>query len=353
MPAKKNKMDDDRKLTPHARLGRDLRTPLTTIVGCSGMLLSMDLAADQRQLVELVHGSANEMWKRIDALDAPAEGAAAEESALQPVNASTGEPSRGPLDVLVVEDDASNREIVVRILQWSGHRTFEATSGDEALTFLQGREVHVVIMDVDLPGASGPETTSKIRARERGSGRRVPVIALTALSSRKDRLRCLEAGMDGFLTKPLQAKTLLEEVQRLARAGPALPPEPAHGAGLKVVSMRTALANVGGSCEVLASLALGFVARAPELIERLRAAITAHDVEAFDSVSSGVLATCAVFSTRSFSDLIEALRRLVHSRHEEAASAVLTTLEAELEVLLSDLRIIVESGGVDPTATSA
>ena len=113
------------------------------------------------------------------------------------------------LSVLVVEDNVVNRKVISKILTRAGHRAVLVDSGDAALDALDVQEFDVVVMDVNMPGLSGPETTKHFRFAHLGEPY-LPVIALTADATLETREECLEAGMDAVLTKPVEARILLE-----------------------------------------------------------------------------------------------------------------------------------------------
>jgi signal transduction histidine kinase/CheY-like chemotaxis protein len=121
--------------------------------------------------------------------------------------------------VLVVEDDETNRIIVCHLLVQAGCRVSAVSDGLQALQSMrQADDVALVLMDWQMPTMDGLEVTRRMRAGEAGAwGQRVPIVALTANAFAEDRERCLAAGMDGFLSKPVQAGSLFETVTRLAR----------------------------------------------------------------------------------------------------------------------------------------
>jgi CheY-like chemotaxis protein len=142
-----------------------------------------------------------------------------------PDESSPAKPSR-KLRVLLVEDNEVNRTLGTRLLGKHGHNVVVAGNGREALKALEHapREFDLILMDVQMPDMDGLETTAAIRARELLTGGHVPVIAVTAHAMKGDRERCLAAGMDGYLSKPVQVHELLN----LLREYEALP-SPAMG----------------------------------------------------------------------------------------------------------------------------
>ncbi len=119
------------------------------------------------------------------------------------------------MHVLLAEDNAVNQRLVVRILERSGHRVVVANNGRQALMALHEGEFDIVLMDCQMPEMDGFEATAAISAHEREKGTRTPILALTAHAMKGDQERCLAAGMDGYVSKPVDARHLLDTMQRL------------------------------------------------------------------------------------------------------------------------------------------
>ena len=117
--------------------------------------------------------------------------------------------------VLLVEDNATNRLLAVSLLEKEGHTVETAPNGKEALAALAKRPFDVVLMDIQMPEMDGFEATARIREREQGTGEHVPIVAMTAHAMKGDRERCLDAGMDEYVTKPLQAEPLLRTIREV------------------------------------------------------------------------------------------------------------------------------------------
>ena len=116
--------------------------------------------------------------------------------------------STKPLDILVVEDNPVNRKLISKLLSKRGHLVTLANDGHEAITALESRTFDVVLMDIQMPGMNGYDVTAHIRAAERQTNRHLPIIAVTANAIEGDRSKCLKAGMDGYLTKPIRVVEL-------------------------------------------------------------------------------------------------------------------------------------------------
>ncbi len=126
----------------------------------------------------------------------------------------------GPLRILLAEDNAVNQLLARKLLQGLGHEVVVAADGQEALEYLAAQTCDLVFMDVQMPRMDGYEATKKIRAKEKAEGApRLPIVAMTANALQGDRERCLEAGMDDYVAKPISRRSLVEVIDRLAGAG--------------------------------------------------------------------------------------------------------------------------------------
>ena len=139
-------------------------------------------------------------------------------------------PAAKPLGVLLAEDNAVNQKLVTRLLEKRGHRVTVANTGQEAVDLAAAGNFDVILMDVQMPGMDGLSATAAIRVAERKRGKRTPIFALTAYAMKGDRERCITAGMDDFINKPINAAKLIESVEAAPQRG-----LPGH-AGIRPVS---------------------------------------------------------------------------------------------------------------------
>ncbi len=124
-------------------------------------------------------------------------------------------PELRPLRVLLVEDSLVNQRLAVGLLEKHGHQVTVAANGKEALAELARGTFDVVLMDVEMPEMDGLEATAEIRKRELQTAAHVPIIAMTAHALQGDRQRCLDAGMDAYVPKPMRTRQLFEVIQSL------------------------------------------------------------------------------------------------------------------------------------------
>ena len=123
------------------------------------------------------------------------------------------------LRILLAEDNVMNQRLAVRLLGKRGHTVVVANNGKEALAALEREPFDVVLMDVQMPEMGGLEATTAIRQKEQATGGHIPIVALTAHAMKGDRERCLEAGMDGYLSKPIRRDALYETIEDVAGPG--------------------------------------------------------------------------------------------------------------------------------------
>jgi signal transduction histidine kinase/CheY-like chemotaxis protein len=131
-----------------------------------------------------------------------------------------------PLRVLLAEDSVVNQRLAVALLQKHGHQVTVTDDGQAAVEAVAGGEFDLVLMDVEMPKLDGLEATAAIRRRERESGGHLPIIAMTAHAMKGDRERCLQAGMDDYVAKPIRAVEMFRKIAEvLARLRPSAPAE--------------------------------------------------------------------------------------------------------------------------------
>jgi two-component system, sensor histidine kinase and response regulator len=128
--------------------------------------------------------------------------------------------NRGRLRILLAEDNRTNQVLAMRLLEKRGHEVSVAGNGEEALEALTKQVFDLVLMDVQMPGMDGLQATQAIRKDERKSGKHIPIIAMTAHAMVGDMERCLEAGMDDYITKPIRPQQLADLMERYALAAP-------------------------------------------------------------------------------------------------------------------------------------
>jgi CheY-like chemotaxis protein len=131
---------------------------------------------------------------------------------------STTTRAQSALHILLAEDNAVNRFLAVRLLEKEGHQVHAVTTGRAAVEAVEGQPFDLALMDVQMPEMDGLEATAIIRQREGATGERLPIIALTANAMVGDLETCVNAGMDGYVSKPIDLAKLLAEIRRVRAA---------------------------------------------------------------------------------------------------------------------------------------
>jgi CheY-like chemotaxis protein len=187
-----------------------------------------------------------------------------------------------PLHVLVAEDNELNRQVVEHLLTRKGHSVQIARNGREALEALEHGTFDLLLLDVHMPELDGFRVIEAVRGRERGSDRHLPVVALTARSMKEDRERCLRAGMDEYLAKPIRRQELLAAIERaLVGRSSVEPPPPGKAPGADgLLDAATLLRACDADPVLLGRMITVFQADAPDQVGRLGVAVREGNAEA-------------------------------------------------------------------------
>lgn len=192
-----------------------------------------------------------------------------------PPSSDTAFVEKGKLTVLLAEDNTVNRELANTVLGRMGHSVINVWNGVEAVDAWRTGNVDVILMDIQMPMMDGMEATAAIRREERGTGRHVPIIGLTAHAMKGDRETALALGMDAYLTKPLQADALRKVFRSLGSR-----PGDVSGNGNLVFDPETPLKALGGDVAALGRLLDLYLETTPPLLARIRDAVQRADVDA-------------------------------------------------------------------------
>jgi CheY-like chemotaxis protein/HPt (histidine-containing phosphotransfer) domain-containing protein len=194
-------------------------------------------------------------------------------------NITGGATPARPARILLAEDNPVNQRVALHILQKGGHSVLAVSNGREAVEALKREEFELVLMDVQMPEMDGFEATDAIRTRERITGRHIPIIAMTAHAMKGDRERCLEAGMDDYVAKPVHAAELLRVIQKfaLATAAPVAAAPPTDNHEVPVFDRHSALDRVSDEEELLNEVIQLFLDDAPNRMSEIRASLEEGD----------------------------------------------------------------------------
>src|SRR5262249_40401709 len=213
-----------------------------------------------------------------------------------PATAPTSAQAR--LHVLVAEDEEFSARFMERLLAQAGHRVRLTTNGRDALALAEEGGFDLLLLDIHMPELDGFRVVGAIRARERAAGGHLPVIALTARSRKEDRERCLAAGMDDFLTKPVAAATLLAAIDRLVSTRGVSRPSPADaGSSRSLLDPVAVMRTCGGDAEGLRMMCQGFQTYAPTRLAEVAAAVRDRDAPRLRQAAHKFCPLLLAFST--------------------------------------------------------
>jgi PAS domain S-box-containing protein len=258
---------------------------------------------------------------------------------------ASGTPPRPkPLRILLAEDNEVNLQLMVRLLKRRGHSVTIATNGIEALDRLAEfgfGAFDAALMDVQMPGMDGLEVAQEIRKQEQSLGTHLPIMGVTAHAMAGYRERCLRAGMDAYVTKPIQSQQLFDELDRLVSdhalaqpASAALDATPATEA----FDRTAALERMEGDLELLADLIQVFLQDLPQQMAALRKAVEGQDAKGIEREAHRLKGGAASLDATAVSACAARLEKSAREGNCAAARAEWVQLETELVRLESAFR---------------
>jgi two-component system sensor histidine kinase/response regulator len=246
-------------------------------------------------------------------------------------------PSITPLRILVAEDNEFSARFLERLLTRPGHRVQLATNGREALALAEEGHVDLLLLDVHMPELDGFQVVEALRGRERTTGRHLPIIALTARSRSEDRDRCLAAGMDDFLTKPVRPAELFATIDRLLQApggshGVSQAGHQDTGARRRLLDPAALLTACGGNAEWLRGMCQDFQTYVPARLAETGEALRDRDAPRLSEAAHKLCALLSAFSTAAGDVASDLEDHAAQGRLEEARPLV-----EQLEVMAREL----------------
>jgi CheY-like chemotaxis protein/HPt (histidine-containing phosphotransfer) domain-containing protein len=270
--------------------------------------------------------------------------------------AATNKPLKR-LRVLVTEDTKINRELVLELLKKRGHTVSSAGDGLEALAALERAQFDVVLMDEEMPRMNGLEATRAIRKTETATGRHVRIIGLTGNASFEDERRCLDAGMDAFITKPVRMDKLYEAVESVIDAAkPANDaqrvPESSLSSDAPRTDNETAAAHLrratDGNERLQRSLIKTFLQDAPRTILLIESAIAKKDAKKLALSAHALKGSIAIFGAAKAVAIAANLQAMGRCGDLLGADSQFLALEAEFERLKPELLAIQPAPNANP-----
>jgi CheY-like chemotaxis protein/HPt (histidine-containing phosphotransfer) domain-containing protein len=254
------------------------------------------------------------------------------------VSADHGPRLLGPLQILLAEDSLVNQKLAVALLERHGHAVVVANNGREAIAALESRAFDLVLMDVQMPEMDGLEATAMIRAREKHSGAHIPVVAMTAHALKGDRERCLEAGMDDYISKPIRASELFETLERVLAALNKLPGDVGKPSEAPMaLDWERAMEAMAGDESLLRIVAKTALDEIPRLMVAVREAIAQRNSVALRLAAHTLKGATRYFGPTPVFEQAGLLENLGLEGRVDEAPAALAILEGEMGRLLPAL----------------
>jgi two-component system sensor histidine kinase/response regulator len=260
-------------------------------------------------------------------------GAKSQQEAAPPlITRHTIRENRRRLKVLLVEDNQVNQKVATNILSKRGHNVEVADNGKEALARLKHTQYDVVLMDVQMPEMNGYEATAIIRHNEKNNGRYQPILAMTAHVMKEDRERCMQVGMDGFVTKPFKVDELLDAIDQVTSNREQKPKEnmAVDDKPECFFDKNATLERVDGDLELVKELVALFLEDCPELVRQIKEAIIKKDAQALQHSAHTLKGSVGNFCAKFAYDAAYALEVMGRDQDFSQSEAALALLEKEL-----------------------
>jgi two-component system, sensor histidine kinase and response regulator len=265
----------------------------------------------------------------------------------QPTTAVRRNPaSRIGLHILVAEDNHVNQIVAVRILERMGHSVIVANNGHEALSLLAQQTFDLVLMDIQMPGMDGLTATKKIRDDEMQSHSHMPIIALTAHAMKGDLEHCLEGGMDGYVSKPINQKELEEAIAKVVGSGsdtgrrviaetPRVDSPPKEPLGWDVERV---LERLGGDEKLFSEVIQIFLEETPKNLAELRQALSQGNSETIERTAHSLKGELGYLGIAGVCQRARELEEMGRRHDLQHAAGVFAAFETELSAVLNSMR---------------
>jgi signal transduction histidine kinase/CheY-like chemotaxis protein/HPt (histidine-containing phosphotransfer) domain-containing protein len=247
-----------------------------------------------------------------------------------------------PLHVLIVEDNPLNQKVAATMLKKQGHQIVVCSNGREALEALPKEKVDLILMDVQMPEMDGFEATERIRDREKADGGRIPIVAMTAHAMKGDRERCLSAGMDGYISKPIRSDDLLSVIEKFGNQSQdkkSDSPSAAKPAGPiaedleDIFDLSKAMSAVNGDKAIFEELANMFLQVSEEKMAKLREGVDRGDALAIEKAAHSLKGTVGYFGAKRVFDAVCRLETIGKDGSWTEAETAQLQLEMEVKAL--------------------
>jgi CheY-like chemotaxis protein len=271
------------------------------------------------------------------------------------------EEKRKAQSILLVEDNPVNQKVALALLQKAGHSVDIANNGKEAIEMLQKKKYGLILMDIQMPILGGFETTRRIRASETGKSH-IPIIAMTAHAMKGDRERCIEAGMDDYISKPIDKRSLFTTVNRWSQKlppateevedfsnissnfgdeKPELTAQPLAGfrsENAPPVDIEDALPRFGNDRKFFYEMSQDFQKELPENTTKMKTALAQKDAKAMNNLAHALKGIAATFSATKLTSLNAILEEKSQKGDLGQANDLIAEIDKEIKLVIPYLQ---------------
>ena len=243
--------------------------------------------------------------------------------------------------ILLAEDNVVNQKLGIRMLEKMGHEVVLVRNGSEACEAIEYSEFNMVLMDLQMPLMGGLDATKRIREQEKTTGKHIPIVAMTAHAAAQDERNCLEAGMDGYLTKPVRREQLAKEIERLTMQNPpslgSEEPVPENEKEAAAWNPQLILDRVDGDLGFLQELLVMFREDSVVCIKKAKAALAREDLAEVTRTAHTMKGMLKNLAMNPAAEIAASLEMAARNGYKDASEELLAQLERNVGELLPQL----------------
>jgi signal transduction histidine kinase/DNA-binding response OmpR family regulator len=251
------------------------------------------------------------------------------------------QPSERSLRVLLAEDNPVNQTLAMRILERLGHKVQVVNDGKEAIGQAQAEDFDLIFMDVQMPEMDGLEATIAIRSAEAGTGRHVPIVAMTAHAMKGDREKCLNAGMDGYLSKPIRIDELKQAIIEVEKARDM---SQSPGQTFRAIGqLELLLDSVMGDRALLVEMAELWLTDSEKQERQIREGVDSGDAMMIQRAAHALKGSVGTFQASAAMEAAKQLEMCAKDADLVAAKKVFERLSTQIDLVRQDLRRLIRA----------
>jgi CheY-like chemotaxis protein/HPt (histidine-containing phosphotransfer) domain-containing protein len=265
------------------------------------------------------------------------------------------------LRILLAEDNRVNQRVAIRVLEKMGHSVLVANNGKEALSLLAAQPIDLVLMDIQMPEMDGLTATRKIREQEKQTGSHVAIIAMTAHAMKGDRERCLEGGMNGYVSKPIDRKELEQAIASavpesdVTNIGRSVKGEEGNPLANELMAwdITKVLERLGGDEQLLRDVIGIFLEDIPTHMTNLRQGIAKGNAESIVKTAHSLKGELGYLGIPKVSQRARELEQMGSKNDLERVAGEFALFETEISAVIASIRSVIGTGAEVPPVAKA